>query len=52
MEIVFPLFSCLTGKNILFPCVHIQNISLSGRDLFWTVRWETFKRNQYSKLVT
>ena len=35
MKIVFPLFSRLTGKKILFPRVHIQNISPPGRDLFW-----------------
>ena len=53
MKIIFPLFSRLTGKKILFPRVHIRNISPSGRDLIWrTVRWENFERSQYSKCVT
>ena len=53
MKIVFPLFSRLTGKNILFPPVHIRNISPPERDLFWRgVRWENFERIQYSKWVT
>ena len=53
MKIIFPLFSRLTGKKILFPRVHIRNISPSLRDLFWrTVRWENFERSQYSKCVT
>ena len=53
MKIVFPLFSRLTGKKILFPRVHIRNISPLGRDLFWwAVRWENFERTQYSKWVT
>ena len=34
MEIVFPLFFRLTGKKILFPCVHIRNISLPGEIYF------------------
>ena len=33
MKIVFPLFTCLTGKKILFPRVHIRNFSPPGRDL-------------------
>ena len=33
MKIAFPLLSRLTGKKILFPCVHIRNISPLGRDL-------------------
>ena len=33
--IVLPLFSRLTVKKILFPRVHIRNISPPGRDLFW-----------------
>ena len=53
MKIVFPLFSRLTGEKILFPRVHIRNISPSGQDLFWrAVRWENFERSQYSKWVT
>ena len=34
MKIVFPLFCRLTGKKILFPRVHIRNISPPGRYLF------------------
>ena len=34
MIIVFPLFSRLTGKNILLPHVYMRNISPPGRDLF------------------
>ena len=50
MKIVFPLLSLLTGKKILYPRVHIRNISQLGRDLFWrAVRWENFERSQYSK---
>ena len=30
MKIVFPLFSRLTGKKIVFPRVHIQNNSPPG----------------------
>ena len=53
MKIAFPLFSRLTGKKILFPHVHIRNISPPGRDLFWrAVTWENFDRSQYSKWVT
>ena len=53
MEIVFLLLSRLPGKKILFPRVHIRNISPPGRDLFWqAVRWENFERSQYSKWVT
>ena len=53
MKTVFPLFSRLTGKKILFPRVHIQNIFPPGRDLIWrAVRWENFERSQYSKWVT
>ena len=49
MKIVFPLFFHLTGEKI-FPCVHIWNISLAGRYLFWqALRRENFKGNQYSK---
>ena len=52
MKIVFPLFSRFTGKKILFPRVHIRNISPPGQDLFWrAVRWENFKRSQDSKWV-
>ena len=55
MKIVFPLFSRLPGKKILFPRVHIQNISPPGRDLLWrdllwrAIRWENFEKSQYSK---
>ena len=43
MKIVFPLLSRLTGKKILFPRVHIRNISPPGRDLFWrAAKWEKF----------
>ena len=43
MEIVFLLLSRLPGKKILFPRVHIRNISPPGRDLFWqAVRGENF----------
>ena len=34
MKILFPLFSRVTGKKILFPGVHIRNISPPGRDFF------------------
>ena len=34
MKIVFLLFSHLTGKKMLFPRVHIRNISPPGQDLF------------------
>ena len=34
MKIVPPLFSRLTGKKILFPRVHIQNISPPWRDFY------------------
>ena len=37
MKIVLLSFSRLTGKKILFPRVHIQNIFPPGRDLFWRV---------------
>ena len=50
MKIVFPLFSGLAGKKILFPHVHIRIIFLSGRDLLWrAVRWENFEKSHYSK---
>ena len=55
MKIVFPLFSRLPGKKILFPRVHIQNISPPGQDLLWrdllwrAIRWENFEKSQYSK---
>ena len=53
MKIDFPLLSHLTGKKILFPRVHIRNISPPPRDLFWrAVRWEKFARSEYSKWVT
>ena len=53
MKMVFPLFFRLPGENVLFPRVHIQNISPPGRDLFWRgVRWENFEKSQYSKWVT
>ena len=53
MKIVFPLFSRLTGKKILFPRVHIRNISPPGRDLLWRdVRWENFERSRCSKRLT
>ena len=43
MKIVFPLFSRLAGKKILFPRVHVRNIYLPGRDLSWLdVSWENF----------
>ena len=52
MKIVFPLFSCLTGKKI-FLHVHIQDISPPRRDIFWrAVRCENFERRQCSKWVT
>ena len=50
IKIIFPLLSHLTGKKILFPPVHIRNISPPRRDLFWqAVRCENFDRGQYSK---
>ena len=40
-------------KKVLFPCVHIRNISPPGRYLFWRAgRWENFERSQYSKWIT
>ena len=30
--VVFPLNR---EKKILFPCIHIQNISQPGRDFYW-----------------
>ena len=51
IKIVFLLFFRLTGKKILFPCVHIRNISPPER-LFWqAVRWENSERSQYSNWV-
>ena len=48
MKIVFPLFSRLTGKKILFPRVHTRNISPPGPDSFCqAVRWENLERSQY-----
>ena len=48
MEIVFPLFSLLTGKRHYF-LVFIYEIFSPGRDLFWrAVTWENFERSQYS----
>ena len=38
MKIVFPLFSRLTGKKILFSRV-LQNIFPPGRGLFLFLRW-------------
>ena len=35
MNIIFPLFSRLTEKKIVFPFVHIRNISPPGRDFFY-----------------
>ena len=53
MKILFPLFSRVTGKKILFPGIHIRNISPPGRDFFWrAVRWENVERSQYSKWMT
>ena len=52
MKLVFPLFSRFTEKKMLFPRIHIQNISPPGQDLlWWTVKWENFERSQYSKRV-
>ena len=53
IKVVFPLFSRLTGEKILFPCVHIWNISPPGRDLFRrAVRRKNFARSKYLKWVT
>ena len=50
MKIVFPLFSRLTGKKILFHCIHVRNISPPGLDLFWRTG-KILGRSQYSKRV-
>ena len=51
MKMVFPLLSRLTGKKILFPRVHIRNISPPGRDLFWrAAKWEKFWEKQIFKM--
>ena len=53
LKIIFPLFSCLIGKKISFPRIHMKNISLAVQDLFGrVVRWENFTRNQHLKWVT
>ena len=52
MKIVSPLFLRLTGKKILFPWVHIENISPLGKDIFWrAIGRENFAENQYSTWV-
>lgn len=46
IKIVPPLCPLLTEKNILFPCVHVLNISPSRQDLFsQTISWENFVEN-------
>ena len=53
LKIIFPLFSCLIGKKISFPRIHMKNIPVAVRDLFGrVVRWENFTRNQHLKWVT
>ena len=52
-ETSFALVFCLTRKKILFPRVHIRNISMPGRDLFQrAVKWENFTniQNELPKL--